>query len=260
MTVIYEGAISSQAIGGARLHFRGMARALDRARLGRLVIVLPRFHGEPTFDAGVGERARVIGIRCPRRSLFGHLVYEVFKTVLIGALRVTDVLRRRRTVHMMRISPIGVSPIVSRVLRATVVVEVNGLPDGEFESRGFSKLIVRGVRTITGIQLRCATHVVAVTAGLARACGERTDARILRLENAVDLDDLASMINRSGEGAPHTITYSGAFAPWQELELLVDAFAQLVVRDPTNPWRLVLIGDGEERARIEASDRPLRRR
>lgn len=253
MTLIYEGAISSSAVGGARLHFRGMARALQRAGVDPLRIVLPRFRGESMYDPGVTDPARVHGVPTLRRSLAGHLLYEALKTVRIAAIRLRDVARRRRTIHMMRISPIGVSPLFSRLLGASVVVEVNGLPDGEFESRGFNRLVVASVRAMTTLQLRSATHVVAVTDGLAEACAARTSAPILRIENAVDLEDLEPSIRRAGSGAPHTITYSGAFAPWQELELLVEAFASVAERQPAEPWRLLLVGDGEDRGAIEAA-------
>lgn len=252
MTLIYEGAISSRAIGGARLHFRGLARALERSVVEDVRIVLPRFSDEPMYDPGVGAGVRVSGVPSVRRSLAGHVLYEILKTGLIAGLRLGDIARRRRTVHMMRISPIGISPLISRALGATVVVEVNGLPDGEFESRGFNRLVVSSVRALTTLQLRAATHVVAVTDGLAVAASERArSARVVRIENAVDLEELGPMIERSADGATHTMTYSGAFAPWQELELLVRAFARLVEDRPDLPWHLVLIGDGEDRASIE---------
>ena len=251
MTLIYEGAISSRAVGGARLHFRGLARAIERSGVEDFRVVLPRFSDEPAYDPGVASPTRVSRVPTLGRSLKGHVVYEILKSGLVAGCRLSDMLRRRRTVHMMRISPIGISPLFSRALGAIVVVEVNGLPDSEFESRGFHDVVVRLVRATTTLQLRAATHVVAVTDGLAAAARQRTTARVLRIENAVDLDDLGEMIERSGSGAARTITYSGAFAPWQELELLVRAFARLVERDPESPWRLILIGDGEDRESIE---------
>jgi len=248
---IYEGAISSEAMGGARLHFGGMARALS----GRveLSLVLPAFSDERPFDTEVGASARTHHVPSLRRSLTGHLGYEVAKTVLLAGLRIRDVVARRRTIHMMRISPIGISPIVARLLGSTVVVEVNGLPDGEFASRGFNRPVVGMVRLLTNLQLRSATHVVTVTDGLADVARRRTSAPVMRLENAIDPDDLRSAIDRRHEGVPFSIAYSGAFAPWQELQLLVRAFASLVERNPEHDWRLILIGDGEDRRAIEAT-------
>jgi glycosyltransferase involved in cell wall biosynthesis len=251
MSFIYEGAISSTAMGGARLHFRGMARALERAEVPDLHIVLPKFRGEEMYDPGVGVDVRVHGVRTLRRSLVGHLCYEVLKSALIVSIRLRDIARRRPTVHMTRIAPIGVAPAFMRVLGAKVVVEVNGMPDDEFEARGFPRVVVGLIRLITSLQLRSGTHVVAVTDGVADLVRSRTSGAVMRLENAVDLADIESQLERASDGDRFTIVYSGAFAPWQELVLLVHAFAALVEGRPDAPWRLLLIGDGEDRDQIE---------
>jgi glycosyltransferase involved in cell wall biosynthesis len=248
-TMIYEGGISSTAVGGARVHFGGMARAIERVWPGRVVVVLPRFAGEAMYDPGVGDGVRVIGVRTLRRSLVGHVIYEAFKTVVLIRLRLSDVVRRRATTHMMRISPVGVSPLATRMLGARVVVEVNGLPDSEFRARRFGRAVVAAVRLTTSLQLRSATHVIAVTDGIAAAARERTGAPVLRIENGVDLGDVP--VDGVSEGSPHTLVYSGAFAPWQELELLVEAIALLREADPERAWRLLLIGDGEDRRVVE---------
>ncbi len=106
---------------------------------------------------------------------------------------------------------------------------------------------------MTNLQFRAATHVVAVTEGLADAARRRTSAPVMRLENTIDPDDLRDAIARRTEGAAFSIAYSGAFAPWQELQLLVRAFASLVNQQPERDWKLILIGDGEDREAIEAT-------
>lgn len=251
MRFVYEGAISSKAMGGARLHFGGMARALGRRAETRLELVLPAFSDEQPFAPEVGLTGRVRYVKSFGRTLEGHIFYELAKCALIGGLRLRDIATRRSAVHMMRISPIGLSPLVARMLSSTVVVEVNGMPDAEFAARGFARPVVSAVRLITNLQLRAATHVVTVTEATAEAVRLRCSAPVMRLENAIDPDDLRSAIARCDEGAAHTIAYSGAFAPWQELRLLVRAFASLVDQQPDENWRLLLIGDGEDRRAIE---------
>ncbi len=121
-----------------------MARALSSKV--ELDLVLPGFSDEQPFDAEVGDVAVTRYVPSLRRSLIGHLGYEVAKTFLLAGLRIHDVFARRQTIHMMRISPIGISPIVARCLGSTVVVEVNGMPDGEFVSRGFRRNVQSYVR------------------------------------------------------------------------------------------------------------------
>ncbi len=250
MTIVYEGAVSTGEVGGARVHLSGMARALDERLGDELIVLTPRFLGEDplTIDLPCGGRHRTLPAL--RTGLAGHVSYEVAKSAYLVSLALRDRMRRRPTTVISRVTPVGIAPLVTRALGVQTVIEVNGIPDTEFESRGFGQIVVRLVRTMTNLQLRVAYRVVAVTERTADVCRERSSSPVMRLENGVDLDEVpvAAAIDRPGDSS--TIAFSGAFAPWQDLPTLVRAFAQLRHGDAAN-WRLLLIGDGEQRTDIE---------
>jgi len=251
MTLIYEGAVSSGEVGGAREHFRGMARALDRHASTRLIVIVPAFRGEAPLDLGLLRSARVVRIPALHRGIWGHLSYELLKIFAILIVRLQDIAGREPTIMMSRITPVGLAAPLVRAVGVWTAIEVNGLPDDEFASRGYGAQVVRAVRFVVNAQLRSASFVVAVTEGLARDAGCRTMAPTMRLENGVDVESLAVSPAAAQAGRRHTVVYSGAFAPWQEIALLVKAIARLVADDESVDWRLLLIGDGEDRHVVE---------
>ena len=82
------------------------------------------------------------------------------------------------------------------------------------------------------------------------------------LPNGVDVDFFrplprAEAIERTGlESDCRYIVFCGRFKPWVDFDTLLEAFA-LVARRRTDA-RLILVGDGPERERIEQNIRRLR--
>lgn len=109
------------------------------------------------------------------------------------------------------------------------------------------------------IALRAAHLVVVVSAPLAdevRRSGVPAD-RILVVPNGVDPSrcspevDGAPVRAARGLGDAPVIGFIGSFGPWHGAAVLVEAFARLVARDPRTTTRLLMIGDGPERAACE---------
>ncbi len=251
MTFVYEGAVSTGEVGGARVHFAGMAQALDAQLGSELRVITPSFRGEAGLAIDLPNSASHRRLPALGPGLLGHVSYELVKCGYLVGLRLRDLVRRRRTTVMSRITPVGIAPVVTRAFGVHTVIEVNGIPDAEFESRGFSGVVVRSVRFVTSLQLRVADRVVAVTDGTAKVCRRRTSAPVTRIENGVDLESIPAARALEHSGDPATVAYSGAFAPWQDLSTLIRSIARLRIDDPDRGWRLILIGDGERRQELE---------
>jgi glycosyltransferase involved in cell wall biosynthesis len=174
------------------------------------------------------------------------VIYEVHKLLRVAQLRFSDRRAHRSTILVSRVSPVGIASIIAPALGVSVYVEVNGLPDLEFADRGYGPWVQRAVRSLTNTQLRRSSGAVAVTTGLAAESARRGAPRTLRLENGA-----ATTLANVGPGDPYTVCYSGAFAPWQDLETVVRAIAVLAERHPSKPWRLLLIGDGPLRTAVQ---------
>lgn len=78
----------------------------------------------------------------------------------------------------------------------------------------------------------------------------RSTERIRVVPNGVNVRRFADAVQRESDGQRLTIGFVGSLKPWHGLNILVDAFADLAGRVPHA--RLLIVGDGPERAAIEA--------
>lgn len=108
-----------------------------------------------------------------------------------------------------------------------------------------------------------ATSIIVVSPHLKRrieALGIPGD-RILVQPNAVDPQDFAELVDgatvrqRHGLGDAVVVGFVGWFVEWHRVELLVEAFAALVARQPKG--RLLLVAEGPLRETLEAQVRRL---
>jgi len=98
-----------------------------------------------------------------------------------------------------------------------------------------------------------ATALVAVSEGVGSYLGERGQSaeRIRVIPNGVDPSRFGDHVRpcRSPEADVFTIGFVGTLKPWHGLPTLVEAFARISRRRRA---RLLIVGDGPERARLEA--------
>ncbi len=100
--------------------------------------------------------------------------------------------------------------------------------------------------------LASADAVIAVSrtmaADLRRRAPELADSRIETIPNPVNLADAQAAVQRAAPIAGPYAVYVGKLAPNKGTRWLVD-----VARESRLPWPLVVVGDGPERAALEAS-------
>ena len=210
--------------------------------------MVPQFRG--TGPLALPSTAKVIRVAVPTRGYFAHAVYELRKALAFMRFRFAARNERGSLTLLSRISPIGVAAIVAHLLGFRVYLEVNGLPDDESEARGIRGMRLLIIRQLVSLQLRLCDGAVCVTDGLKAEALARGVARACRIENGVDLNDIPVELMRH-EGDPNLIVYSGALAPWQEVDALLHALSFLRQSDLTAGWRLLIVGDGEQRAALE---------
>jgi glycosyltransferase involved in cell wall biosynthesis len=243
---------------GASVHVRELTRALQSQ--GHDVLILTaRVGGEapPDFDVRVLEVAAPPGQEVAGRDLE------------LRAGRYAAELHRRGRVLLQRFRPDLVyeryslfgtgGRMLAGDLGVPLILEVNApLADEHAAHRG-GLADRRRARSQERRILRSADRVVAVSSWLERwLVGLGVDRRRIALvPNGVDpgrfrpaRDEVATVRRQLGGGGRPLIGFLGSLKPWHDVDTLVRALALLGHRS-SDPL-LVLLGDGPERARLEA--------
>jgi glycosyltransferase involved in cell wall biosynthesis len=161
--------------------------------------------------------------------------------------------KRFRTADLvwLRMHPVGVL-IFLLARKPRIVVEVNGVAEDFFVAHPGLRRVARALRWALRYQIRRADHVFAVTEGLAERCREAAakPERVVVLPNGVDTDLFRPDVERPPGLPPRYVIFFGALARWQGIDLALEATA-----DPSWPFdvRLVILGDGAERDRVDAA-------
>ena len=254
---------------GASVHVRELCRALEEAGH-EVLIVSPRIGGRrpDRFAPAVVELALEPEDEAACRFLAedhagGPAVAREIRSLVYSAslrFRLESLLRDFGADAVYEryalLSTAGAS--AARALRVPHVLEVNApLTQEQAAHRGLAFAQTAG--ELERAVLRGAEHVVAVSGGVAAwLAAQGVDAaRISLLPNGVDpsrfevgAGERAATRARLGLGEAPVIGFLGTLKPWHDVAALIHATA-LLVRAGLR-LRLVVIGDGPERPRLEA--------
>jgi glycosyltransferase involved in cell wall biosynthesis len=164
-------------------------------------------------------------------------------------------IRARRVNCLVVVYPIDQSwiyPILRRLSGARLFASLHGgdverAPDRSRRNRRFFRRLMRASDGI----IACAGHLAEKTRE--RCPDVRAPIRVIA--NAVDVDHFVPPPGeRSRSGAPHTIVHVSNFSLSKRVSDIVEGFA---LADLPPGTRLVMVGDGEERATAEAKARAM---
>ena len=141
----------------------------------------------------------------------------------------------------------------ARVAGVPGLLEVNApLIDEQAEHRGLRD--AAGAARAAARVFGAATALLAVSAEVAAWLARRRSARgrVHVVPNGVDPERFRPDVPPAAPGTPGTFSvgFVGSMKPWHGLPILIDAFALLHRREAAT--RLLLVGDGPERATVEA--------
>jgi glycosyltransferase involved in cell wall biosynthesis len=237
---------------GARTHTIEVARGFARA--GLAVELIAR-----------GSDPNIPGVRFEAARGGEH--ERIMRAGMISARGITALWRGRRAArrfyvrHKWTTMP---ATVFARLLGYRVVTEVDDVPYGPGYEGEISPVVDYLNRAMTVLMGRVSHGVVAGTAEakelLAREFRVPRE-RIGIVAIGVDVEYFhplvrATAINRAGLDPSHRyLLFIGHFASWVDFDTLLGAFAFVVRWHPD--VRLLLVGDGAERSRIEALARRL---
>lgn len=230
---------------GASAHLRGLVKAMDG--LGHDVLVVSPNPGDtevtvvPTQVPHVAKAVRSSDSNRPLARALGHLWHNVAVERTLNEVLPSfgaDLLYERY-------SPFGVAGgVVSRLLRIPHVLEVNA-PLAWEGKRYRQQALSDAAEFLEQTAFATASLIVTVSAELRETLVESgvSADKIRVVPNGVD-PDLFSPVGESlpdGLDGKFVVGFVGSLKPWHGVELLADAFRQLV---PDPRFHLLVVGQG----------------
>lgn len=226
-----------------------------------------RAFAEEGFDVELiarGEDPRIPGVTYSEAIGTDHQRVRRVLSVNVRSLR--TLWRRRRVArrlyvrHEWTVVPVM---LAGRLLGYRVVTQLDDLLFGPTYEQNLPWAIDRFKRTMTIVMARVAHGIVAVTPELKRRIEEfgAPPERVAALPNGVDVNFIHPVPREEAisrlelDPALRYVLFCGNFAPWVDFDTLLDAFV-LVARQRRDA-RLLLVGDGIERERVERKTREL---
>lgn len=141
------------------------------------------------------------------------------------------------------------SALLARLLHFRVVQEVNGPYEDLFIAWPWTRYFSTLFKWLLRVQLRWANAVVVVTPQLEEWVREESgQTRIYIVPNGANIDLFYPEATSNYQIEKPYVVFFGALAPWQGIDTMIQA-AELP--EWPEPVKLVIIGDGAERFRVE---------
>ncbi len=236
---------------GASVHVRAMAGALARhghrvavlaSRTGRagesrngFLVLSPLTPPATRLPAGSAaaeahtmarDREHLAGIRAVARVFSPDLIYERYS---LWSRAGVDAARMLGLPHVLEVN----APLVTESLRYRTLHHVSS-------AVATARHVFRRTSALLAVSEAVAEHT--------RAHGAEAD-RVRIFPNAVDAADYPPELVRPADATRFTLGFCGSLKPWHGLEGLAEIF--LRVREAAPETRLLVVGDGPERATLE---------
>ena len=142
--------------------------------------------------------------------------------------------------------------LICRLAGVPLIAEVAAVVDEEAQMRGQRQILAAILKVLNGLNYRSADGLVCVTPGIREEVirrGAKPDTTVV-IHNAAQTDIMRPMGQKQArrqfgfaeEG--YIVGFAGTFAPWQGLDLLVQA-AKKVIENSTRSVRFILVGEGQ---------------
>ncbi|MGA2321629.1 MAG: glycosyltransferase family 4 protein [Solirubrobacteraceae bacterium] len=262
-----EASADGRANGDARSERNGLVmlcdvdlEALDATRTHTIEVA--RCFADAGLEVDLiarGPDPQIAGVRY--HSAHGTEAQKVRRILTVNLHTIGVLYKRRRTAwrlyvrHHWSNTPVL---LAGRVLGYRVVTQVDDVPYGRSFEPDIAVAVDYVKRLTTVIMGRIACGIVAVTSQIKGLLVEEFHVppeRVAVLPNGVDVDFFrpsprAQAIERLGlEPGCRYAVFLGRFQPWVDFDTLLEGFAIVAAR--RSDARLILVGDGFERERVE---------
>jgi glycosyltransferase involved in cell wall biosynthesis len=245
MKIIYISSEDMRKEGAGKTHFIEVAQNL--VKLGNeLLILLPGYQPRDRKNYGLS----VCYVPTFRKNVLSYLLYEINSLLYLTFY----ILKWKPDVIYLRQGLFEVfPPILARLFGVPYVIEKNGIMEDEFRSRGFSEIVIKILRLAEEINFRLSDKIVCVTEGIKREIVRRykvNEGKLVVIPNGANIElfrplDKHECRRKLGlEEDAFYIGFVGSFAPWQGLDILIEAAKQLKEQGYCQ-IKYILVGSGE---------------
>jgi len=245
MKIIYISSEDMRKEGAGKTHFIEVTQNL--VKLGNeLLILLPGYQPRDRKNYGLS----VCYVPTFRKNVLSYLLYEINSLLYLTFY----ILKWKPDVIYLRQGLFEVfPPILARLFGVPYVIEKNGIMEDEFRSRGFSEIVIKILRLAEEINFRLSDKIVCVTEGIKREIVRRykvNEGKLVVIPNGANIElfrplDKHECRRKLGlEEDAFYIGFVGSFAPWQGLDILIEAAKQLKEQGYCQ-IKYILVGSGE---------------
>jgi glycosyltransferase involved in cell wall biosynthesis len=238
----------------ASIHASELARAF--ATLGHEVrLVVPR----PRGALGPAEDLAAAGVTLDLFAPISRKLPSAANHLAQGARLAALVRRFRPDLVYLRSTPVGfaVAGLLRGIGIGRIVTEHNGWLEDEVRALGYPAALSPLVRACQILDARLAHKARVITPEIGHLLEHAgiPASKLLRIGNGTNLAHFRALERTAAlraMGLPEDRAYLGFIgnlAPWQGVDVLIDAFARLSGELPN--WELLVAGDGPQRAALE---------
>jgi len=251
MRVLYLSSEDMRKEGAGKTHFIEVAQNL--AKLGNeLLILLPGYRPRDKKNYGLNVRY----VPTFKKNVLSYLLYESVSLLCLAY----HILKWKPHAIYLRQGLFEIfPPILARLFRVPYVIEKNGIMEEEFRSRGFSQVVIKMLRLAEEINFHLSDKIICVTEGIKREIARRYRVKkhkMVVIPNGANTElfrplDKKDCRRKLGlEEDAFYVGFVGSFAPWQGLEVLIEAARQVKGRGYSE-IKYLLVGDGERKPILE---------
>ncbi|MCK4795651.1 MAG: glycosyltransferase family 4 protein [Desulfobacteraceae bacterium] len=265
MRILIIWAESINRYTGGSSHFWGLMRGIQSIGW-QIRAIVPRYSrtetsrkargsGLPSKTAELSLVEDISFVPLPSRSFISFLLLQV---VTVLWLPYWLVKYRPAAVYARTCFLVFLMHAICRLAGVPLILEVDAIVDKEVEMRGQRQVLAHIVRALDRLNYRSADGVLCVTPGIREEVirrGAKPDTSVV-IHNAAQTDIMRPMDQKDARRQlglaedDYIVGFAGTLAPWQGLDLLVQA-AQEVIDNAPRPVRFVLVGDGQCRQQLE---------
>jgi len=243
MKIIYTCPIDLNIKGGGKTHFIELAQKLEVDN--DLIILVPGYFPR-TKDR---FKLDIKYIPLLKKNIFTYFFYELlsFFYLFFYYLKFKPDVIYCRPIYMT-IFPM----LIAKFFNIYFVIEENGIRDEELKMRKINPVFVFISRVVEYVNCRFANKIIAVSSGTKRQLIKRFkiyERKITVISNGANIEKFYPMNKEKIisklklEDNHFYVGYVGSFAPWQGLELLVEA-ANIVKSKGYSHINYLIIGGG----------------